>query len=63
MAENWIDPVVDEVRRIRDARAAKFNYDLRAFFRDLKAKQEASGRKYVRYEPRRPVVESKSVSQ
>ena len=62
MAETWTDPIVDEVRRVRDAHAAKFNYDLRAIFRDLKAKEAASGRKYVRYEPRRPVVNSKTGS-
>ena len=55
MAEIWTDPIVDEVRRVRDAHAAKFDYDLRAIFRDLKAKEAASGREYLRYEPRRPV--------
>lgn len=34
------DPIVDEVRRIRDAYAARFNYDLDAIFRDIK-EQEA----------------------
>jgi len=27
------DPIVDEVRRIRDAHAARFNYDLDGYFR------------------------------
>ena len=62
MAEIWIDPIVDEVRRVRDAHAAKFNYDLRAIFRDLKANEAASGREYVRYEPRRPVIDAKARS-
>ena len=53
MAENWTDPIVAEVRKVRDAHAAKFNYDLRAIYEDLKGKEAASGRKYVRYEPRR----------
>ena len=52
MAENWTDPVVEEIRQIRDAHAAKFNYDLRAIYQDLKAKEATSGRKYVNYEPR-----------
>lgn len=43
------DPIVDEVRRARDAYAARFNYDLRAIFRDLKEKQKLSGRKIVSY--------------
>ena len=32
----WSDPLVEEVRRARDAYAARFNYDLRAIVRDLK---------------------------
>ena len=35
-----IDEIVEEVRAIRDAHAAKFNYDLRAIYEDLK-KSEA----------------------
>lgn len=43
----WSDPIVDEVRRVRDAYAARFNYDLRAIFRDLKEQEKRSGRKVV----------------
>ncbi len=43
------DPIVDEVRRIRDAYAAKFNYDPKAIFRDIKEKEKRSGRKYVNF--------------
>lgn len=46
---SWSDPIVDEVRRVRDAYAARFNYDLRAIFRDLKEKEKRSGRKVVSY--------------
>lgn len=45
----WSDPIVDEVRRARDAYAARFNYDLDAIFRDLKEREKRSGRKYVSY--------------
>jgi hypothetical protein len=45
----WSDPIVDEVRRIRDAYAARFNYDLRAIYRDLKEQEKRSGRKLVSY--------------
>jgi hypothetical protein len=45
----WSDPIVDEVRRARDAYAARFNYDLRAIFRDLKEQENRSGRKLVSY--------------
>ena len=45
----WSDPIVDEVRRARDAYAARFNYDLRAIFRDLKEQEKRSGRMVVSY--------------
>jgi len=50
----WKDPIVEEVRRIRQEHAERFNYDLRAIVDDLRKQQEQSGRKYVRFEPRRP---------
>ena len=46
---NDSDPIVDEVRRIRDAHAAKFNYDAKAIFRDIKEQEKRSGRKYVSF--------------
>jgi len=32
------DPIVEEVRRIRDELARKFNYDVHAIFEDLRAR-------------------------
>jgi hypothetical protein len=49
----WKDPIVEEVRRVRNAHAAKFNYDLDAIVADLKAKERASGRKVVSLPPKR----------
>jgi hypothetical protein len=46
------DPIVDEVRRVRDAHAAMFNYDLDAIFRDIKEQEKMSGLKFVSYPPR-----------
>jgi hypothetical protein len=43
------DPIVDEVRSIRAAHAARFNYDLWAIYRDLKEQQERSGLKFVSF--------------
>ena len=42
------DPIIAEVRAIRRAYAARFDYDVDAIFKDLRARQEASGREYVR---------------
>ena len=48
----WVDPIVEEVRRVREAYAAKFNYNLEAIFADIKKKEEASGREFVNFEKR-----------
>ncbi|MBM4079990.1 MAG: hypothetical protein FJ278_09845 [Planctomycetes bacterium] len=47
------DPIVAEVRRVRERHARRFNYDPRAIFEDLKQKEKASGRKVVSYPPKR----------
>lgn len=54
------DPLVEEIRRIRQEHAAQFNYDLDLIVEDLKAQQRASGRTYVTFPPRR--IEPKAVS-
>ena len=48
------DPLVEEIRQVRDAHAKRFGYDLDAIFADLKAQEQASGRKYVTLRPRKP---------
>ena len=47
------DPIIAELRAVRDQHAARFDYDVAAIFRDIRAMQETSGRDYVRYPPRR----------
>ena len=49
------DPIVDEVRRVRDAHAARFNYDLDAIFQDIKEREKKSGLKFVQGVARQPV--------
>lgn len=48
------DPILEEVWKIRDEYAKEFNYDLRAMYLDLKARQERAGRKAVSLPPRKP---------
>ena len=43
----WEDPIVEEVRKARDAYAKRFNYDLDAIYRDLKQKEQRGGRVVV----------------
>jgi hypothetical protein len=57
----WRDPIVEEVRRIREEYAAQFNYDLWAMHRDLQEKEKQRGRKVVSFPPKPaafPVVET-----
>ena len=37
------DPIVEEVRRARDAHAQRFNYDLDAIVEDLKKREKELG--------------------
>lgn len=39
------DPVVEEVRRLREEYAAQFDYDIRRIADDLRRQEETSGRK------------------
>lgn len=53
----WKDPIVEEVRRVRDAYAARFDYDLDAIARDLREQQEhlqQEGWTVVSLSPRHP---------
>ena len=53
------DPIVDEVRAIREAYAKKFNYDLNAIYRDLK-KKEKKRHNVVSLRPRRTAASRKA---
>ena len=41
------DPIVAEVRAVRDRLAARFNYDVDAIVRHIQSVEAASGRTYV----------------
>jgi hypothetical protein len=58
-----MDSVVQEVRKIREAYAKQFGYDLKAIHCDLKSQEQASGRRVVSLPPRRPTPVGQSVSQ
>ena len=51
------DPIIAEIRAIRDEHAARFKHDIKAIFRDIEARQKASGRKYVHYPAKRTAPE------
>jgi len=52
------DPIVEEVRRIKEAHAARYNYDIRAMAKALREQQQRSGHKVVSL-PRRRVEAQK----
>lgn len=49
----WQDEIVEEVRRVRDEYAARFNYDFDAIYRDIKEQEKQAGRKTVSLPPRK----------
>jgi hypothetical protein len=49
----WQDPIVAEVRQVREAHAARFDYDLQAIYRALKEQEDQSQREKVSFAPNR----------
>jgi hypothetical protein len=43
----WEDPIVAEVREIREKLAAKFGFDVKAIFADLRKRQGSLGGKLI----------------
>ena len=56
------DEIVDEIRRVRDEYAARFNYDLDKIFKDVKKQETKSSRKFVSLRPKKPVQVSVKIS-
>ena len=54
------DPIVEEVRRARDAHAKQFNHDLDAICEDLQKREQASGPPTVSLPPKR-ITKKKAV--
>lgn len=49
------DPIVEEIRRVREEHAARFNYDVDAIFEDLRKREKETGGALVSLQPRRVV--------
>lgn len=49
------DPIVEEVRRAREAEAATYGFDVGAILAAAKARQRRSGRRVVSFMPKMPV--------
>ncbi len=59
----WEDPIVGEVRRVRDELAARFNYDVKAIFADMRARRAARGSRLVNRSKQFESVEAASENQ
>lgn len=47
--ELWLDPVVEEIRQIRDEQAARFNYNVRAIIEDSQKREQTGGSQVVSF--------------
>lgn len=57
----WEDPIVAEIRQIREEYAAKFNYDLKAIVQDIQRQERESGLEYVTLSSKRSASQTESV--
>ncbi len=57
------DPIVEEVRQIREEHAKRFNYDPEAIFADIKKQEEQSKRDFVSFPAKRIIPKSEQTSQ
>ena len=52
----WKDEIVEKIRKYRHEHAAKFNYDLKKIYADLKEKEKLNTtNKKITLEPKRPL--------
>jgi hypothetical protein len=49
----WEDPIVEEVRRVREKLAAQFNFDVDVIFADLQKRQSKLGERLIKPKERR----------
>lgn len=58
----WQDPIIEEIHKIRQEHAAKFNFDLQAIVRHYQEQQKQSGRTIVSFvKPNKKVVSSANI--
>ncbi len=49
----WKDEIVEEIHRIREQYAREHHFDVDEIYKDIKEKEQASGRNLVRLPPKR----------
>ena len=53
----WNDPIVEEVRRVREEHCAKFNFDIDEIVKDYQMNQNLSKNKVVSFSKNKKVQE------
>jgi len=56
------DPIVAEVRRLREELAARFNYDIAAIAADARKRERAGKRRVIPEPPKKPAGNSEKAS-
>lgn len=57
----WKDPIVEEMRKLREKYAAEFNHDIDAIYEDIQKRQARLSQKPVSFPPRKPTQTSSAV--
>ena len=59
----WKDEIVEEIHRVREEYAAKFDHDIDAIYQDIRRQQAESDRKFVSFPAKKPerIVANKAV--
>jgi len=52
----WNNKIVEETRQVRDRYAAKFDYDLKAIYCDLKQQEAQDPEKFISLPPKPPEI-------
>jgi hypothetical protein len=58
----WNDEIVEEIHRIREEYAAKFDHDIQAIYADIRRQQAESDREFVSFPRRPPLPDASNVS-
>jgi hypothetical protein len=54
------DPIVAEIRKLREQHAARFGFDIRLIAKDARERDASGDREVIRRAPRRPAPQSRS---
>jgi hypothetical protein len=56
----WKVPIVEEIHKIREEHARKFNFGFDAILKDIQEREAQSGREVVSFSPRKPAPQCKA---